>query len=340
MIENPKLSTVGAKYVPYAMTKDIVTDMFPVEMEPKIPTMDKPLIIESACPGFQIGGERFPAVPITIKDQVRAQVESLKAGAVIAHVHARDPKTGEAQMNHKLLAQVLDGIFSEVGDAITFTHSWYPVPNGEVDCIIGTQELLELGKGNKYVQGSLLVPVGYRVREQNSYVGVKGTVEGIKWLEAHKVKPVYQLIDTFSHLGFKRYIFDQGIARMEPPIMNIQIGKHEAAAINQDPWSYLQLITSMNMIKQNLPSSLIGIYPGGRNWLPMVVMGILLGADLIRVGIEDCYWMYPHRDEIIRENSDVVKMTVEIANLLGRRVVTDVAEARKILGIELTSKLS
>jgi hypothetical protein len=32
-------------------------------------------------------------------------------------------------------------------------------------------------------------------------------------------------------------------------------------------------------------------------------------------------------------------MTVDIANILGRRVVTDVAEARKILGIELTSKI-
>jgi 3-keto-5-aminohexanoate cleavage enzyme len=327
------------KYVPYAMTRDIVTDMFPVEMEPKIPTMDKPLMIESACPGFQMGGARFPAVPIKIADQIKAQVDSLKAGAVIAHVHARDPKTGEAQMNHKLLTEVLDGIFSKVGDRIVFTHSWYPVPNSEVDCIIGTQELLELGNGNKYVQGSLLVPVGYRVREQSSYVGVKGTIEGIKWLERHGVKPVYQLIDTYSHLGFKRYVFDRGIAKSKPHILNIQIGKHEATATNRDPWSHLQLITSMNMIKENVPGSIIGVYPGGRNWLPMVVTGILLGADIVRVGIEDCYWLYPHKDEIIKKNSDVVRMTVDLASMLGRRVVTDPKEARKILGMKLTSRL-
>jgi uncharacterized protein (DUF849 family) len=213
------------------------------------------------------------------------------------------------------------------------------VPNSEVDCIIGTQELLELGNGNKYVQGSLLVPVGYRVREQSSYMGVKGTIEGIKWLEAHKVKPVYQLIDTFSHLSFKRYIFDHGIAKWKPHILNIQIGKHEATAINHDPWSYLQLITSINMIKQNVPGSIIGIYPGGRNWLPMIVMGIMLGVDIVRVGIEDCYWLYPHKNEIIAKNADVVKMTVDIAHLLGRKVVTKPSEARKILGLKLTSKL-
>lgn len=324
---------------PYAMSKDIVVDMFPIEKEPRIPTMDKPLIIESACPGFQIGGKRFPAVPIALEDQVREQVDSIKAGAGIIHVHARDPETGEAQMNHKLLAKVLDGIFDKAGDCIVFTHSWYPVPNAEVDCIIGTNELLELGKGNKYVQGSLLVPIGYRVREQSSYVGPKGTIEGIKWLEAHDVKPVYQLFDTYGHLGFKHHVFDPGVATSRPNIMNIQIGKHKSHAVNQDPWSYFQLITNVNMIKENIPDSLIGVYPGGRNWLPMTVMGIMMGADIVRVGIEDCYWMYPHKDEIIKKNSDVVKITVDIANMLGRRVVTDPIEARKILGIKLTSKL-
>lgn len=335
-----KLSTKtgNPEYVPYAMTEEIVVDMFPVEKEARIPTMDKPLIIESACPGWQIGGARFPAIPISIADQIKEQVESVKAGAVIVHVHARDPKTGEAQMNHKLLAEVLDGIFDKAGDCITFTHSWYPVPNSEVDCIIGTEELIKLGDGNKYVQGSLMVPVGYRVREQSSYVSARGLIAGIKWMEAHQVKPVYQLMDTYSHLNFKRYLFDQGVATWKPHIMNIQIGKHEAHAVNQDPWSYLQLITSMNMIKGNIPQSIIGVYPGGRNWLPIVTMAILTGADVVRVGIEDCYWLYPHKDEVIKKNSDVVKMTVEIARILGRRVVTDANEARKILGIKLTSK--
>jgi hypothetical protein len=36
----------------------------------------------------------------------------------------------------------------------------------------------------------------------------------------------------------------------------------------------------------------------------------------------------------------VVKMTVDIATILGRRVVTHADEARKILGIKLTSKLN
>jgi DNA-binding transcriptional regulator YhcF (GntR family) len=45
------------------------------------------------------------------------------------------------------------------------------------------------------------------------------------------------------------------------------------------------------------------------------------------------------QDEIIKKHSDVVKMTVELAQRHGRRVVTNAEEARKILGMKLTSKL-
>jgi 3-keto-5-aminohexanoate cleavage enzyme len=322
--------------VGYQIDKDAVNYMFPVEREPRISTMDKPLIIESACPGFQMGGKRFPAIPRTLKEQIAAQVESVKAGAVMVHVHPRDPKTGNAVMNHKLLKQVLDGIFEEAGDFISMTHSWYGVPNSDFDFITGTQELLDLGGGNKYVQGSLIVPIGYRTAPTQSYASANSTMEGVRWYEARHIKPIYQNFDTYSHLAFKRFLIDTGASTSKPYIMNIQIGKHEAHAINRDPWSYLQLITNVNVIKENIPESRIGIYPGGRNWLPMVTMGILMGADIVRVGIEDCYWMYPHRDDLIKKNSDVVKMTAELARIHGRRVVTNAAEARKILGMKLT----
>jgi uncharacterized protein (DUF849 family) len=321
------------------MSRDVVSYMFPVEKEPKIPTMNKPVIIESACPGWQTGGERFPAIPLTVKDQIKEQVESLKAGAVILHVHPRDPKTGNALMKHSLLAEILEGIFQEAGDFITTTHSWWAVPNSDIDFIQGTQELLDLGQGNKYVQGTLVVPIGYTTREHNSFASADATVKGVEWCEAHGVKPIYQSFDTYAHLAFKRFLFDSGAAKWLPNVINIQIGKHESHVINRDPWSYLQLMTSINMIKENIPKSIIGVYPGGRNWLPMITLGILMGVDIVRVGVEDCYWMYPHRDELIRKNSEVVKLAADLVRMHGRRVVTDAKEARKILGMKLTSKL-
>lgn len=329
------------KTTPFALTTEMVTDKFPVETEPRIDTMDRPLIIESACPGFQKGGARYPAIPISLEDQVKAQVESVKAGAIIVHVHPRDPKTGEAQMHHRLLAPLLEAMFEGAGDFITYTHSWTPIPNAPGEGISGTEELLALGNGNKYCQGSLLVPIGHSTTGTGrpSLVTQEATIDAVNWMNAHDVKPVYQLFDTYTHLDFKRRVFDRGVDTSRPLIMNIQLGKHDATATSQDPWSHLQIINSIYAVRAAIPGCLIGIYPGGRNWLPMATMGILLGADVIRVGVEDCYWMYPHRDDIIESHVGVVKMFVDLARKLGRRVVTDADEARRILGIKLTSTL-
>ena len=58
----------------------------------------------------------------------------------------------------------------------------------------------------------------------------------------------------------------------------------------------------------------------------------------MRVGIEDTYWMYPHKDEVIAASVDTVKKVVTIAKELGRPIATP-EEARKILGLKLTSKM-
>ncbi len=312
---------------------------FPIEREPKIMTMDKPLIIESACPGWQPGGERFPAVPRTIAEQVREISDSVKAGAIAVHVHPRNPETGHMEMSPQLLKEVMDGVFDEAGDCVTLPHSWWPVTGGEVDYISHTDELLELGQGNKYVQGSVILPIGHYAERRKSHFSDATTIAGIRHLEACKVKPVYLLYDSAAHWRFKRAVLDEGASTWKPYVMCLNFGKHDAHAIEQDPWSYLQLITNYNMVQTTIPDSVIGVYPGGRNWLPILCLGIMMGASIVRVGIEDCYWLYPHKDEIIKKNADTVKMAVEMAQLLGRRVVTDAREARSILGIELTSKL-
>lgn len=88
--------------------------------------------------------------------------------------------------------------------------------------------------------------------------------------------------------------------------------------------------------KERLPDCIISIETGGRNWLPITITAILAGVDLMRVGMEDCYWMYPHRDDIIRSNTQAIKKTVDFCHRIGRETAT-IRQAREILGIELTS---
>lgn len=310
---------------------------FPVEKEERILTMDKPLIIESACPGWQVGGKRFPAVPCSIEDQSREIIDSIKEGAVAIHVHPRDPRDCVAKIDSHLLKKVLDPVFEEVGDCVTLSHTWKPAE--EADYITDTKELLELGEGNKYCQGSVILPANY-ISSTGAVHTERSIIEGVKWLEANHVKPIYQLYDSYAIHGLQQHVFDKGLSEDKPYVFNLNLGKHHSHAVHKDPWSYLNLITNFNMVKATIEEEcLIGVYPGGRNWLPILVLGLLMGAQLVRVGIEDCYWVYPHKNEIIKKNSEMIKLTVDIAKLLGRRVVTDPKEAREILGMKLTSKL-
>lgn len=307
---------------------------FPIHEEPKISTLDKPVIIESACPGWQVGGDRFPAIPITIEDQVKEISESIEAGAIAVHIHPRDPESGLAQVNPQLLVKVMDPVFDRVGDCVTLNHTW--TAEEEADYVSETEKLLEIGKGNKYCQGSVVLPVGF-LSSTGAYHSREKVYDGIKWLEENGVKPIYQLYDTYVIWNLKQNVLDKDISKWKPYVFNLHLGKHHSHAIHTDPWAHMQLITNFNMVRETAPESIIGVYPGGRNWLPVLTMGLLLGAQLVRVGVEDCYWLYPHKDELIPKNSDVVKMAVDLCNILGRRVVTDANEAREILGMKLTS---
>lgn len=329
-------SVPGIEFVT-EFTPERVAEHFPIEKEEKIITMGKPVIIESACPGWQAGGERFPAIPISIEAQIRETIDSIRAGAIAVHMHPRDPKTGNAQANPKLLARILGPVFDEVGDFVTLSHTW--AVREQVDYISETEELLDLGSGNKFCQGSVVLKCGH-LSATGTFHPAKNVIEGVKWLEAHDVKPIFQLYDTYVMWDFKHKLLDSGAAKWRPYVFNLHLGKHHSHTIHKDPWSYLQTITNYNMILATEPDSVVGVFPGGRNWLPILVLGLLMGAPLVRVGVEDCYWVYPHKDDIIKKNSDMVTLARDIAERLGRRVVTDADEARAILGLKLTSPVS
>jgi 3-keto-5-aminohexanoate cleavage enzyme len=75
-----------------------------------------------------------------------------------------------------------------------------------------------------------------------------------------------------------------------------------------------------------------GVCAGGRNWLPFTVLAIMLGFDMVRVGMEDSVYMYPHKDQKIQTTAEAVKVVADIARAMGREIATP-DEAREILGI-------
>lgn len=315
---------------------------FPVHREPPLETMDSPVIIETACPGWQPSGEHYPAVPEGPEEASQELIDSVNAGAAAIHVHPRDEEGLPLIYGDKaedLLVDIMDPVFEECGEVLTLQHTWSggTTDNYHIDYVTIANELLERGEGNKYCQGGLILPPG-----QGGGIGyhsMDSVIEAIRFFREHDITPIYQLYDTHVVYDIKRHLYETGEIESgdAPHIMNINAGKHHSHAVHKDPWSFLQLIAAKYTVEETMPNSIVNIYPGGRNWLPVYVFGLLLGGTVFRIGVEDAYWKYPHKDEKIQKNSDVVRLAVDIAEQLGRRVITDPDEAREYLGIEYTS---
>lgn len=65
----------------------------------------------------------------------------------------------------------------------------------------------------------------------------------------------------------------------------------------------------------------------------MTVVGIILGTDCVRVGMDDTLWMYPHSEEKITDCADVVRKVATITRELGREIASP-QEAKEILGLK------
>ncbi len=326
--------------------------MLPIEIEPRIDTLARPLIIESACPGwqpkhwgppdiyptrppgYQAEGVRFGAVPITIEEQAKADIEAIKAGAAALHHHPRDPETGITAVmtarESELKARCYDLVFAQV-DAVTMEHTWMYTADGSLDYLKKMKELLEMGKGNKYCQGALVMwppAKSYPPRYDES------VQEGVTMMEKNGIKPINKVRSVFNVREMKKVLIDSGVMKKEPFIIAHDMGHPFGWPMDIDPWMPIELISGLMQTRARVPNCITAVETGGRNWLPITLTAILAGVDLVRVGIEDCYYMYPHRDDVIPDNVDTVKKIVDFAHLIGREVATP-AQARKILGMEL-----
>jgi len=70
----------------------------------------KRVIVTCAVTGGAEFNRKHPAFPVTPAQIADAAIEACKAGAAVAHIHVRDPKTGAASRHPALYREVVDRI--------------------------------------------------------------------------------------------------------------------------------------------------------------------------------------------------------------------------------------
>jgi 3-keto-5-aminohexanoate cleavage enzyme len=217
------------------------------------------------------------------------------------------------------------------------------VPYADYDCqgvdlIKRTVDVLT-DAGPEFLQTAVLLIQTVGFSEKFTYIITEKTLsEQVKYLEDHGVRPEYQ---ATSYQGIKDvldWLVNKGIAK-DPPLMNIMMGFHgfcHGSPLGPDPWNYIYMMTMQQTLA---PNAIRGICAGGRNWMPFSTLAMILGFDMVRVGMEDTVYLYPHRNEKIQTSAQAVRKVVTVANELGREIATP-AEARAIMGISIESPKS
>lgn len=327
-----------------------ILSVHPIEFEERINTLDRPLILENAYPGWQTrlwgpkkmypklpvgfeeGGVRYAPVPTTEDEQVNTHVDAVKNGAACIHLHPRANNPEASPLTDPAAcARIFDRIFAET-DAITLQHTWTMKENNLIDYVSEGQEFLRLANGNRYVQGAVVLWPPTDAYPSNYTSEVQ---RGVTFMLENKIKPIHKLRSSYAVRKMKRTLIDTGI---EPPpyILVHDMGHPFGWPMDQDPWTSIDIIASLMQTKQRIPEFIIGVYSGGRNWLPIMYTAIMAGVDIVRVGIEDIYWMYPHRDDVVRSNAEALEKVTTFAKLIGREIAS-VPKAREILDITRTS---
>jgi 3-keto-5-aminohexanoate cleavage enzyme len=276
--------------------------------------MENKIMITVAVTGSFPTKEMNPAVPYTPAEIANAAVESARAGAAIAHIHVRDPKTGKPDFKSGLFKEVLERIREKCDMIVNLTTSGLRLTGPDViakrlEPVYLKPDICSLDLGS----------MNFHDRVFNN--PPEWSVAAATCMQKNGVKPEIEVFEP-GHIRQAIDLIQKGFVD-DPPYFQLCMGVR---------WGIGASIESLLFMKRQLPEkALWSVLGTGKDQLTMVTMGMLMGGH-IRVGFEDN--IYVEKGVPAKNNAQMVEKAADLAERLGRSVATP-KEARRILGISV-----
>lgn len=152
----------------------------------------------------------------------------------------------------------------------------------------------------------------------------------VEAMEAHGCRPHMTVRDTIEIAHAYNILIKPGIARK--PYSWLIYPNFDGIPFPDARAMHTGLQFMVDRIRDIDPASVIMVGCNGRASIFLCATAMIMGLN-VRVGMEDSMWLYPHRDETVKDNAVAVKRTIELGNMLGRRPATG-NEYRKLLGLQ------
>jgi len=293
--------------------------------------MSRKVILTCAVTGNAPFNPKHPAMPVTPQQIAEACIEAAHAGASVAHIHVRDPKTGGGSRDPALFKEVVDRVRSSGVDIVLnltcgLGAFFLPDPEDESrglpesDVIPVAERVLHLEQCLPEI-ASLDITTGNQVEGQLEfvYLNTTRTLRAMaKRFQELGVKPELEVFSAGDILFGNSLIADGLIDGT--PLFQMVLGVLWGA-----PATAETMIYQRSLIPANAQWAAFGI---ARQQMPMVAQSALLGGN-VRVGLEDN--LYLSRG-VFASNSQLVERARTIIECMGMSVATP-AEAREIMGL-------
>jgi len=291
--------------------------------------MNRNVIITCAITGAGDALSKHPDLPVS-PEQIAAAVESAaQAGAAVAHIHVRDPASGQGSRDVELFRDVVGRVRNSNTDVIVnltagMGGAWFPneagdpaTPGPGTDMIGPEARLAHVDALRPDICSLDCGTMNFG--ENEIYVSTPAYLRSMaKLVQEWGVKPELEVFDL-GHIRFAKDLIAQGLIDT-PPLFQVCLGI---------PWGADADSESMLAMRNALPAEAIWAGFGiGRMEMPMVAQAVLLGGN-VRVGLEDN--LYLERG-VLASNEDLVTRAREIIERLGASVASP-DDARQILGL-------
>jgi len=282
--------------------------------------MNWEVFITCAVTGAGGGGSGSEKIPITPREIASAAIEAAKAGAAIAHIHVRNPKTGAPSRDPALYREVVErvrdtgtdvvlNLTAGMGGDLVLGGAETPLPFAadKTDMIGATERLVHV---EALLPEICTLDCGTMNFAEGDYV-MTNTPSMLRAMarrvQSLGVRPEIEVFDT-GHLVLAKELIAEGLID-DPPLIQLCMGI---------PYGAPDDINTLMALVGRLPENAIfSAFSIGRMQLAYVAMAVLAGGN-VRVGLEDN--LYLSRGHLAT-NAELVERAVGILEGMNVRVL-------------------
>jgi len=305
--------------------------------------MDK-VIVTAAITGSIHVPSMSPYLPITPQQIADEAVRVYEAGGAVAHIHVRNPETGQPSSDMELFREVVTKVKSKCNMVLCLsTGGGVGMTTAERVKAVTTFKP-ELASFNFGSINFGLFPIAEAVKEfkfpwEKPYL--QGTEDFIfpntfktlrefsQAFSENETKPELEIYDA-GMINNVAFMIQRGYLK-KPVYLQFVLG-----ILGSIPASPNNLLFLLNSARETVGDFVWSVCAAGRHQLPMCTMSLVMGGNA-RVGMEDS--LYAGKGVLAKSNADQVEKIVRIARELGLEPATP-DEARRILGLKGLDKVS